>query len=84
MTSMGWILVGLALATLSTTVYSFAFYTDNCYPQYIPIQVASLCTMFDQIVNYYAWMVPLIVFFWPTAVQIKQEEFYEMQSDRLS
>lgn len=61
------ILVSLSFIVCIYTMYKYFSYSADCNPiNNLPLEVNSMFNLVAMICSYTFWLVPVVVFFWPT------------------
>ena len=71
------------IATVYSLVFAimvFFFYSDYCNPVNISANLGSAFSFLDEVLSYQAWMIPVMIFFWPTIREHEDEKSFSMSS----
>ena len=49
-----------------------------CVPRKMSIEADSFLNFLDEAVTYQVWLIPVLIYFWPTSVNQKRDDDYEI------
>ena len=79
------VIVFVAVMLFAYTCYKYFFYSADCQPlNYMSIEVNSLFNLVGLGTDFIFWMVPVLIFFWPTKRVIHEEHTYRKAKKRWS
>ena len=75
----------LAVIVFIYTLYKYFSYSADCNPiNNLPLEVNSLFNLIAMICSYTFWLIPVVVFFWPTKREVQHERRYRNVKKRWS
>ena len=66
-----WFLIVVNLYCFINSLAIYIFYSDDCVPYHLPLELDSFFQLLDTLVTYQIWMVPVVLHFWPTKLHIR-------------
>ena len=79
------VIVTVAVFLFFYTCYKYFFYSADCQPlNVLSLQANSLMTLVGLGTDFIFWLIPVLMFFWPTKRVIKEEKIYRKAKNRWS